>query len=529
MKFETKNVDKFTLELTFTSTAKEYADAVDKAYEETKGKYKIQGFRPGKAPKKVIMQNYGADVFFQDAFSELADMAYSKFMSENQNINTYGEPSLGFVSFADDVVVGKITLKVLPEVELGAYKGLKVKAILNEYDPKMLDEQLAAAQQHHTHSHVAEGKKSEMGDIVVIDFSGKLEGAAEPFAGGTATDYELELGSHSFIDTFEDQLVGYVAGDKVEVNVTFPENYGAPELAGKKAIFDCVVKSVNTKHIPEINDELAKHVAGVETLEEWKKEIEAQIKHSIDQRNQTAKEDAILAAVVDGSKVEVPSEVVEEQLNAVMRDLAQRLAYQGMRLEDYATYIGSSVEELREERRDDAIRIAKTKQVLEALVRAEDMTVTDAEIDAKVEENAKMANKSTQEYKKSMDSRQLNYIYSDILMGKLMTMLRENNEVEGSKDGEVSKKPAAKKTATTQTAKTAEEKKPAAKKATTTKAAAAKKETAIEAKPAAKTTAKKASTTTAKKTATKTAAKAEEKPAAKKTCAKKSTTTKTTK
>ncbi len=495
MEFETKNVDKFTLELKFTSTAKEYQAAVDKAYEATKGKYSVQGFRPGKAPKKVIMQNYGDGVFFQDAFTELADQAYNQFMNDNPNVRTFGEPKLELVSFVDDILVGKIVLKVLPEVELGAYKGLKVKAILNEYQPEMLEQQLREAQAHHTHSHPADGKVSELGDIVVIDFVGSIDGVE--FDGGKATDYELELGSHSFIDTFEDQLVGHKAGEHVTVKVTFPEDYGAKTLAGKEAVFECDVKSVNTKHIPEINDELAKHVAGVDTLDEWKKEIEAQLRHEIDRRNQSAKEDAILAQVVDNSKVELPEEVIEEQLDIVMRDLSQRLAYQGMRIEDYANYVGTTVDALRAERRDDAERIAKTKQVLEALVRAEDLTVSDAELDAKVEEIAKMSNKTLQEYKKSMDSRQLNYIYSDILMGKLMNMLVSNNTVEPSKDGEASPKSTTKKTAT--------------------------KSTATKAKAEAKTTAK----APAKKTTTKSTA--ETKATTKKTCAKKSTTSKTAK
>ncbi len=501
MKFETKNVDKFTLELKFTSTPQEYKAAEDKAYEANKAKYDVQGFRKGKAPKKVIQQTYGDGVFFQDAFTELADEAYNNYLNENPNVRTFGEPDLGLESFVEGVVVGKITLKVLPEVKLGAYKGLKVSAILNEFTPDMVDAELKHAQAHHTHSHPAEGKVAEEGDIAVIDFIGSIDGVE--FDGGKAEGYELELGSHSFIDTFEEQLIGHKAGEHVTVTVTFPENYGAKALAGKEAKFECDIKSVNTKHIPEIDDELAKHVANIDTLEEWKKEIEAQVRHELEHKNQTAKEDAILAQIVDNSSVELPKEVVDEQLDVVMRDLSQRLAYQGMRIEDYANYIGTTVDALREERRDDAERIAKTKQVLEALVRAEDLSVSDEEIDAKIEEIAKMSNMTTKDYKKSMDNRRLNYLYSDILMGKLMDLLLANNEVVPSKDGEVSKKPAAKKA----TAKTVEKK-------TATKATATKKA---------------ATTKTATKTATKASAKATEtkKPAAK-TAAKTTTTKKTT-
>ncbi len=446
MQFATKQLEKFKMELEFTATPQEFETAENRVYEEQKSKFDVQGFRKGKAPKKVIKQTYGDGVFFNDTFSELANDASMQFFSENENVQTFGEPSLELVSFADGVLKGKIIYNVFAEVKLGAYKGLKVSAILNEFMPEMVDEELRHAQIHHTHSHPADDKVSEIGDIVVIDFVGSVDG--KEFDGGKAEGYELELGSHSFIDTFEEQLVGHKAGEHVTVNVKFPDDYGAKSLAGKEAVFECDIKSVNIKHIPDIDDELAKHVANVDTLEEWKKEIEAQIRHELEHRNQTAKEDAILAQIVDNSEVDLPKEVVDAQLNAVMRDLTQRLAYQGMRIEDYANYVGTTLDALREERRADAERIAKTKQVLEAIVRAEDISVDDAEIDAKIEENAKMSNMSTKEYKKTLDSRRLNYMYSDILMGKLMAVLLENNEAVPSKDGDVSQKPSAKKSET---------------------------------------------------------------------------------
>lgn len=536
MDFQTKNVDKFTLELQFTCTPKEYAAAEDKAYERAKGKYSVQGFRKGKVPKKVIQQNYGDGVFFQDTFAELADQAYGQFLDQNPDIRTFGEPSLDLLSFVDQVVVGKIVLKVLGSVQLGQYKGLKVSAILNEFTPQMVEDELLHAQAHHTHSHPAEGKVAELGDIVVIDFIGSVDGVE--FDGGKAEGYELELGSHSFVDTFEDQLVGHKAGEHVTVSVTFPDNYGAKALAGKVAKFECDVRSVNTKHIPDIDDELARHVAGVDTLDEWKKQIEEQVRHELEHKNQSAKEDAILAQIVDNSEVDLPAEVVDEQLDVVMRDLSQRLAYQGMRLEDYATYIGSTVEALRAERRDDAERIAKTKQVLEALVRAEDLIVSDIELDAKIEEIAKMSNMTTKEYKKSMDNRRLNYLYSDILMSKLMAVLLSENEVVPSSDGEVSApKKAAKKATTkaagtkkateTQTAKKA--KSTPTQKASTTKAKADSKATAAAEAKSAATKPAKTATKTAKATSTKSAATKTAEPAAKKATTKAKSTAKSTK
>ena len=489
MKYTINNIDKTNLEIVFTTEKNEFEEASNRAYERTKSKYDIQGFRKGKVPKRVIERTYGDGVFFEDAFADLADQAYAMALTEHREIHPYKDPNLELISFVDGVLNAKIVLRVLPEPELGQYKGLEVKAIVNEFKPEMVDEELRHAQLHHTHSHEVPIKVSALGDIVVIDFVGSTDGVE--FEGGKATDYSLELGSHSFIDTFEDQLVGHKAGDHVTVRVKFPENYGAPALAGKDAVFECDIKSVNEKHIPEINDELAKHVANFDTLDEWKKDVEEQIRHEIDHKNRTIKEDAIIAQIIDNSKIDLPKEYVEEQLDMVMRDLTQRLAYKGMRIEDYAAYTGTTVEKLREDHRDDAERIAKTKQVLEAIVRAEKLDVTDAEIDEKLAEFAKMANKSLEEYKKGMDSRRLDYLYSDILMTKLMDMLLANNTVIAQVDGEGEQK-----TKKTSTKKTAE--KPASK--TTEKKPATKK---TEVKSTEKTAEKKAPAKAAKTTTTK--------------------------
>ena len=480
MEFTIKKLDKYATEIEFTSTAKEYDDAVNTAYERNKHKYDIQGFRKGKAPRRVIESTYGDGVFFEDAFTELAEMAFDQFKDEHDDAQFFGEPSLNLVSFADNIVKGKIIVKIMPEIKLGKYKGLDLEVSVDEFNEAMVEEELKHAQLHHTHSHPAEGKVSALGDIVVIDFVGSTDGVE--FEGGKATDYELELGSHSFIDTFEDQLVGHKSGDHVTVTVNFPKEYGAQALAGKKAVFECDIKSVNTKHIPEIDDELAKHVAGVNTLAEWKKEIEAQLRHEIEAKNKAKMEDAIIEKIVETSEVDLPDEYIENQLDMVMRDLAQRLAYQGMRIEDYANYIGTTMDALREERRPDAIRIAKTRQVLDAIVRKEDFAVSDAEIDDKLAEIAKMSNKSLQEYKKTVDKKRIDYIYSDILMSKLLGFLTANNKITITTAKEEVKKPVAKKATAAKTATKAETKKPAAKKPATTKTAAKK--------PAAKKTTK---------------------------------------
>ncbi len=467
MKYNLIQKNKHEVDIKFEATKEEYEAASQLAYERNKYKYEFDGFRKGNVPKRVIEKNLGDMVFFEDAFTNLADQAYSQAMTEHKDLHPYTEPGLEYESFVEGVVKGKITLKVLPLPTLGKYKGLEVKAKQQELTPSMVEDELKHAQMHHTHTHPAPNKVAEMGDEVVIDFVGSMDG--KEFEGGKAKDYALELGSHSFIDTFEDQLVGHKEGEHVSVNVTFPADYGAKALAGKKAVFECDVKSVNTKHIPEIDDELAKHVAGVNTLAEWKKEIEAQLKVVIAEENKNAYEEAIINEIIKNSKIELPDEYVNTQLDILMNDLAHRLAYQGMRLEDYANYIGTTVDKLREERRPDAVHIAQSKQVFEAVIAAEKIEVSEKEIDAELASFAKAAKKPLKEYKNTMPERMYDETYSRLMMAKLTKFLRENNKLipmDGdSAPKKTATKPAAKKETKAEDKKPA---KPAAKKETTT-------------------------------------------------------------
>jgi len=424
--YTVKKPNNTTIEIKIATTKAEWDEAVKRVYERTKGKYAIQGFRKGHVPQKVIEKTYGEGVFFEDAFADLAEEAYHKVLVEDSSIRPYGEPSLKLDKFVEGKLEGTLTLMVIPPVKLGKYTGLEVKAHLNEFDESMVEHELRHAQEENVKLTDKKGVSAK-GDVVTIDFKGSVDGVA--FDGGTATDYDLHLGSKTFIDNFEDQLVGKKAGDKVDVHVTFPDNYNAPNLAGKKALFECTVKAVKTRKLPAIDDALAKEVADINTVEEWKKDIREAIIKDIERRNKNISEDAILDAIVQNSVVELPEAVIAQQLEDVMQDLSYRLSYQGISLEDYAKYSGTTVQQIRDEHRKDAERIAKMRQVLEAIVRAEKLDVTDKELDAKLGEFAKIANKSLQEYKKTIDPQRIDYIYSDILMSKVMKLLTTKNTI----------------------------------------------------------------------------------------------------
>ena len=428
MEYKIIKKSELTQELKIKINAQEWKKAVEKVYEQQKGKYTLQGFRKGKAPQKIIEQNYGNTVFWEDAITEVANEGYRKAISENKDFDPIGTPNLNVDKVDDKGLELTITTEVIPPVKLAQYKDITIKVPVKKYSKKMLDEELKHAQIHKTTDRPVDGKVSENGDIVVIDFVGSVDGVE--FEGGKAENHKLELGSKSFIDTFEDQLIGHKKGDKVDVNVTFPKDYGAKNLAGKKALFKCTIKSVNEKVVPEINDEFAKSMGDYKNLEEYKKDVEAQIKYDLEHQNKQIEEDSILKEIIEKSEAKLPPVLVQENLDNIMKDLEYRLAYQGLNLNDYAKYTNQTVEKLRQDRMKDAEHVTKTKLVLEALVKAENLTVSTEEANKKLEEIAKIQNKTLEEVKKDTNSHAMDRLYSDILMDKLVAFLKSNNKIE---------------------------------------------------------------------------------------------------
>ncbi len=427
MEIKITNKSKTVSVLTIKADTKEWKEAIEKVYEKQKGKYEVQGFRKGKVPQKVIEQNYGNTIFWEDAIAEVANEGFRKAIAENKEFDPVGSPSLNVEKVDDMGVELTITTEIVPEIKLAPYIGLTVEVPKQTYDKKMLDEELKHAQIHRSTDKPVEGKVSAMGDVVVIDFVGSVDG--KEFDGGKAENHKLELGSKTFIDTFEEQLVGHKAGDKVDVNVTFPKNYGATELSGKKALFKCEIKSVNEKVVPELNDEFAKNF-GFDKFEDYKKDVEDQIKYEIEQSNKNAEENVLIDTIVKNTEVTLPDALVKQNLDHIMKDFEYRLAYQGLNIEDYAKFTNTTVEQIKESHKKDAENLAKTKLVLEALVKAENLSVSDADADKRLEEIAKNQNKSLEEVKKTFDSHMMDRLFSDILMSKLVDFLKSKNTIK---------------------------------------------------------------------------------------------------
>ena len=377
------NVVKFEVKV----EADKFKEALTRAYKKNVKKFNVPGFRKGKVPMNVVKKYYGVEVLLEDAVNFAIEGSYANVLKEN-NVRPVDFPKVEVVQAEegkDLIYTAEVT--VYPEVELGAYKGLNVEKKTYEVTEEEVAAKLKEMQEKNARVEVKEGA-IENGNIAVIDFKGFIDGVA--FEGGEGHDYSLEIGSGSFIDNFEEQLVGAKAGDKVEVNVTFPENYGKEELNGKPAKFEVEVKEVKAKELPVLDDEFAKEVSEFETLEALKEDTTKKLEEANTARAEREYEEAILRAVVENAKMDIPAVMVEQEIDRMVQNLAQRLQYQGLTLEQYFQFTGTDAEKMREYMKENAETKVKTELVLEALQKAEKMEVLDEELKEKASEVAKL-------------------------------------------------------------------------------------------------------------------------------------------
>lgn len=437
------------VKINFALSAKEWDDCIEKAYLKNKSKYSIPGFRKGHVSRKMIEKMYGEGVFFDDAFNDAFYDAYSKALNENEEIFPVDEPKVDIDGVNDDGVAFHATVTVKPEVTLGDYKGIKLDKV--EYNVTVDDVQAEidrARKQAGRRVEVTD-RAVENGDIVNLDYSGSADGVK--FDGGTAQGQELVIGSGSFIPGFEDGMIGMNVGETKDITVKFPENYHAENLAGKDAVFTVTVNKIEKEELPELNDEFAKEVSKFDTLDEYRADVEKRLTEENTRRADAENENKLVEAIVNNASVEIPSCMIEHQLDHIVEEMRYRLSYmyRGMKLEDYLKYTGGTIEELREARKADAERDVKTRLTLEAIVKAENLDVTDAEVEAEIVRMAQAQGKSADELKKHVDARQTEYIRNDILSKKLLTLLKDANEFV---TGAAPAKKTAKKTATKKTA-----------------------------------------------------------------------------
>ena len=413
--------EKSEVTVKFDTTPTEWTDAVNKAYQETKGKYKVPGFRQGKAPKHVIESMYGVGVFADDAMDILIQDGYEKFVGENEDIVPLDRPTASIDAFDGKKLKFSLKFPVTPDVSLGEYKGVEVVKAEYTVSDDQIDAELKNVLERSARIEEKEGE-AQLGDTVNLDFSGSVDGVK--FDGGTAEQYNIELGSHSFIPGFEEQLVGVKKGDEKDVNVKFPEEYHADELKGKDAVFACKINSVSAKIVPEMDDAWAKDVSEFDTLADYRNSIKERLAKQGESRARAENENNIINAIVDKSEADIPDVLVQSYLDDMLRDMEMRMYYQGMKLEDYFKYTGTTVEDFRKDRYEDAKRGALTRLCLEEIIKRENITATDEEAEKKYAES--MPAPSGGEEVRKPDEREMGYLKNEIVMTKLLDMLIEN-------------------------------------------------------------------------------------------------------
>lgn len=417
-----KEGNKVTLKITVDNN--KFEEAVNKAYNKTKGKYNIPGFRKGKAPKVVIETQYGKGVFYNDAIDMLFPEVYPEAIKE-LNIDPIDRPDLDIEEISkDNGLVMVVNVEVKPEFELGAYKGIEISKVDNTVSEEDVEARLNEMVNRNARLTSVEDKALENGDTAVIDFEGFKNGVA--FEGGKGENYNLVIGSNTFIPGFEDQLVGKKAGEEVEVNVTFPEAYHAENLAGKPVVFNVKVNDVKVKEVPALDDEFAKDTTEFETLAELRADVKAKLEEQAKNAADAEMRNALVEKVSANTEVEVPEAMVQHQIDNMLMELNYQLQYQGLNLEQLLQMTGRGLDELREERRADAERLVKSSLVLEAIAEKENVEANDEDVDDELEKMAAMYNMEVEKIKSSLRETDIEDIKGQIKIRKTLDLLVEN-------------------------------------------------------------------------------------------------------
>lgn len=400
---KTELIKKENTKVSFKMTIEndKFQDAVTKAYNKTKGKYNIAGFRKGKAPKKIIEAQYGVGVFYNDAIDILFPEVYPSAIDELK-LDVVDRPSIGIEEISKETgIVISVEVEVMPEFEVKNYKGIELKKeeVLVSEEEVELELKERATRNARV---ISSEKEIETGDTAVIDYEGFDGGVA--FAGGKGENYSLEIGSNTFIPGFEDQLIGKKAGEEVEVNVTFPTEYHAEELAGHDVVFKVKVNDVKIKEMPEIDDEFAKDISEFDTLAELKEDIRKTLQENADKNAERKLQNEAVRMISEATELEVPSAMVEDQIDNLINQLNYQLQYQGMNLQRLLEMTGRNVNELRDERREDATKQVKAQLVLNKIAELENIEATNEDVDAELEKMAKMYNMEASKLKETLGS-----------------------------------------------------------------------------------------------------------------------------
>ena len=427
MKYDLLKKDNGIVEATIQLDAQEWSDSIEKAYQKNKSKFNIQGFRRGHAPRNVIEKAYGQGVFVQDALDDVFYMSYSQILSEHEEVQPFEAPKMDIKKMDEKGIEIVLEIPCIPEFTLAEHKGLEftktVKAVTDEEVAQAIDRELMRGSRL-----VETNKPVKNDDTVTLDFEGFVDGKA--FEGGKAEKYQLKIGSHSFIDTFEDQLVGLNIGDEKDVNVTFPAEYHQADLAGKPAVFKVKIHNIRERIMPELNEEFVQNSSEFDTVEAYKNSIRERLEKQADEQAEIELDNRILDTIVDNTNIALPESMVNAEAERMLKGMEQQLAYYGATLEMYAKQVGKTEDELKAEQRMMAERQVKGRLVLEKLIRSENLDINEADIDARIAEIAIAQGQNVEEVKKNIGNDGINRIANELLMKNLLDFLRQNNTIK---------------------------------------------------------------------------------------------------
>ena len=421
---KTENANEVKLEITVE--AEKFENAMKKVYFQNAKYINIPGFRKGKAPMNIVEKYYGAQIFYEDAFNDVATQAYDEALEENK-IDVVSRPTVDIIQMEKGKdVIFSATVQVKPEVKLGKYKGIDIKKIEYPVKDEDIEKELKKMQEKNARLITIEDRALENGDIATIDFEGFTDGV--PFEGGKAEGHELEIGSGAFIPGFEEQLVNMKIDEEKEIKVTFPKEYFSKDLAGKEATFKVKLHEIKKKELPKLDDEFAKDVSEFDTLEELKADIKNKMEKDNEQKAKYETEESAIKAVCDNVKIDIPSGMVDMEVDHMIQDISQRLSYQGLKLDQYLKMIGKTEEEVRKEYEPQAIEAIKSRLTLEAIRKAEKIEASEEEIKEKLEEMAKNYGKKVEEIQDNEDLK--NYIKEGIESEKAIDFIVKNAKIK---------------------------------------------------------------------------------------------------
>ena len=423
MSLQVEKLENNTAKLTIEVPAEELDKAIQKAYQKNKNKFNVPGFRKGKVPYAMIEKMYGAGVFYEEAANDLIPEAYANAAAESE-LEIVARPEISVTQIEKGkpfVFEAEVTLK--PEVKLGEYKGIKVEKADTKVTAKEVNAELDKIKEQNARLVAADDKAIEEGDQATIDFEGFVDGVA--FEGGKGEDYPLTIGSHSFIDTFEDQLVGKKVGEEVEVNVTFPEEYQAKELAGKEAIFKCAVKKIEAKELPELDDDFAKDVSEFDTLAEYKEHIKTNLVERKENEAKRAKEDAAVDKAIENAQMDIPEAMLQTQCRQMLDDFSRRMQSQGLSMDQYFQFTGMTADKMMEDMKPQALKRIQTRLVLEKVAEVENIQPTEEEVNEEISKMAEAYKMEADKLKELLGERELEQMKKDMAVQKAVTVIAD--------------------------------------------------------------------------------------------------------